>query len=145
MIVNAEPAAPELVLSDVRGPTNATRSQFDSYYNIARALAAADTTYRVNKVHPYWSSRSPYFEKTEMKCFLLCTCMYVCASCQLRSSGSNRGGGKVGWAQNPLRFDKRSALSWLGLVLTHHAHDRYTILDRSCPSLTFYSPRARYQ
>jgi hypothetical protein len=34
-------------------------------------------------------------KKTEMKCFLLCTCMYVCASCQLRSSGSNRGG--EGW------------------------------------------------
>ena len=63
MIVDAEPAAPELVLSDVRGPMNATRSRFDGCYIIARAHGAADT-YRVNGQLEF---SSPYFEKTEMK------------------------------------------------------------------------------
>jgi hypothetical protein len=35
------PAAPELVLSDVRGPTNATRSRFDVYYSTVNIIARA--------------------------------------------------------------------------------------------------------
>ena len=67
-IVDAEPAAPELVLSDVRGPTNATRSQFDVIVYRAPVCAAADT-YRPSRVTANWSSshHSPYFVKTEMK------------------------------------------------------------------------------
>jgi len=43
-----------------------------------------------------------------------------------------------GDGRKPLALDKRRCC-WF------RPHDRYTILDRTCPSLTFYSPHARYQ
>jgi hypothetical protein len=62
------PAAPELVLSDVRGPMNATRSQFDVII-LSRARAAAADTYRVNnrpRHGPTGVLFSLFCEKNEM-------------------------------------------------------------------------------
>jgi hypothetical protein len=56
------PAALELVLSDVRGPTNATRSQFDVIKS-RRARLDTATLHCVNTANGQLELSSPYYGK----------------------------------------------------------------------------------